>query len=322
MISVLQRVGILSTVAAFTLLPMPAFAAEKGQPPSAHASGNTVVATGSSRTVQGGAKPQESIASREPAQPAVLPALDDGFSLIYERACTSNVGESLDPATCVRLNARCTTEEDGVLVNWIEVNNNVAPPTQTPTGRSSCIYPGQEPEPPVAGEPAEAPIIISIDEFQSQPIVQSLVISQPQNFGLKNAHSNVYAQAQEQEFAFEFQDAQINLRAWPVSYEWNYGDGSTVVTTDSGGPVAGNGFDTQTLTSHQYLDTGDYTVTLTTYFAGDYSVNGGPFQPVAGQASVASAPHVMSIWRTEGHNVSQNCFENPAGIGCQAPISR
>jgi hypothetical protein len=220
------------------------------------------------------------------------------------------------------MNAQCDTEPGGVFVNWIEVNNNVQPATRTPTGRSTCMYPGEAPEPPVEGEaaPEEAPIVITLEEFQKQPVLAATIVSQPSNFGLRNAHSNVYALAEEQEFTSGFQDATIVLQARPVSYVWNYGDGTTATTTTPGAPVPAEAFDVETATSHQWSETGDYDVTLTTYFAGDYSVDGGPFQPVAGEAAVVSEPHLMSIWRTEGHNVSENCIENPTGIGCEAPV--
>ncbi|MFC3298674.1 hypothetical protein FJV46_00895 [Arthrobacter agilis] len=162
-------------------------------------------------------------------------------------------------------------------------------------------------------------MIVTLEEFQKQPVLAASIVSQPLNFGLRNAHSNVYAEALEQEFTFDFQDATIVLKARPVSYQWNYGDGTSVTTLVPGGPVAGNAFDTQTATSHQYTQTGDFELSLTTYFAGDYSVDGGPFQPVAGEAAVTSEPHLMSIWRTQGRSVSQNCIENPDGIGCGAP---
>ncbi|MEC5198140.1 hypothetical protein RCH21_000348 [Arthrobacter sp. PL16] len=161
--------------------------------------------------------------------------------------------------------------------------------------------------------------MITIEEFQKQPVLAAAVVSQPLNFGLRNAHSNIYAKAVEQNFTFEFQDAMIVLKARPVSYEWSYGDSTSATTSTPGGPVDGVAFNTQTSTSHQYVQTGDFTLTLTTFFAGDYSVDGGPFQPVAGEASVISEPHLMSIWRTKGHNVSENCIENPTGIGCEAP---
>ncbi len=297
------------------------FATDKESPPDAYASGNKVVASATSRT---GSKGQ-SLVSQAPGSstevPAALP-VDDGIDYVPERVCTSGVGEALDPAHCVQLNAQCDSKPDGVFVEWIQIDRRANPPTETRTGRNSCIYPGEPPDPPTEGEPVEDPIIITISEFRSQPIVEAVVISQPLNFGLKNAHSNIYAESQEQEFTFEFRNATINLRAWPVSYQWDYGDGTTTSTTVPGGPVPDGAFNTQTPTSHQYLETGDYNVTLTTFFAGDYSVDGGPFQPIAGLAEVASQPHLMSIWRTEAHSVAEDCLENPSGIGCEAPVMR
>ncbi len=183
------------------------------------------------------------------------------------------------------------------------------------------MYPGQPPEPPIEGgvTPAEAPIVITLEEFQKQPVLAATILSQPSNFGLRNAHSNIYAKAQDQEFAFDFQDASIVLKARPVSYRWDYGDGFSTTTSTPGGPIIENAFNTPTATSHQYAQTGDFQVTVTTFFAGDYSVDGGPFQPVAGEAAVVSAPHLMSIWRTRTHQVSQDCLENPTGIGCEPP---
>ncbi|MEG9248696.1 hypothetical protein V6S67_11450 [Arthrobacter sp. Soc17.1.1.1] len=267
-----------------------------------------------------GGRPDAQRGSGAKEVPAMLP-VNDGIEYTYVRACTAGVGEALDPATCPRMNAQCAAQEGGILVNWIEVNNNTQPATRTPTGRTSCMYPGEPPQPPVEGAavPEQAPIVISLEEFQKQPVLAATILSQPSNFGLRNAHSNIYAQAQEQEFTFDFQDASIVLKARPVSYRWAYGDGSSMTTTTPGGPVIENAFNTPTTTSHQYAQTGDFQVTVTTFFAGDYSVDGGPFQPVAGEAAVVSAPHLMSIWRTQSHQVSQDCLENPTGIGCQPP---
>ncbi len=149
-----------------------------------------------------------------PAQPAALPE-DDGISYTYVRACTAGAGSDLDPATCPRMDAQCDAQDDGILVNWIELDSTVQPTTRTPTGRSSCMYPGELPAPPIDGveAPEEAPIVITLEEFQKQPVLAATIVSQPSNFGLRNAHSNVYAQAREQEFTFEFQDAQIVLKA-------------------------------------------------------------------------------------------------------------
>ncbi|MHA7264031.1 PKD domain-containing protein [Arthrobacter sp. TMN-37] len=317
----IRRFGVASILS--LILPFPAASADevnREPPPNAYASGNKVAATATSRTDSRG----RTADIPAPGAPAYAPALpvDDGLDYFYERVCTNRTGEALDPARCVLLNAQCDAKPDGVFVEWIQVDRRANSPSETRTGRNSCIYPGEPPQPPTEGEPAEEPIIITIAEFRSQPIAQSVVFSQPENFGLKNAHSNLYAEAQEQEFVFDFRNAQIRLRAWPVSYRWDYGDGTGTTTTVPGGPVEGDAFNTETPTSHQYLETGDYNVTLTTSFAGDYSVDGGPFQPIAGQAEVASEPHLMSIWRTEAHSVADDCLENPSGIGCTTPLER
>lgn len=305
------------SIAITSFVAIPAIA-DESEPPSAFVSEGSFSAVSTKQASKPGSS---TVRGAEPdAVPAALPS-GDGMEYTYVRACTAGVTNNLDPGQCPQMNARCDAQDGGILVNWIEVNNNVQPATQTPTGRSSCMYPGQPPEPPVAAAaaPEEAPIVITLEEFEKQPVLAATIVSQPSNFGLKNAHSNVYAEAQEQEFTFEFQDATIVLKARPVSYQWNYGDGTSATTAMPGGPVKGNAFDTRTPTSHQYAQTGDFDLSLTTFFAGDYSVDGGPFQPVAGEAAVVSVPHLMSIWRTEGHNVSQNCIENPTGIGCEAP---
>lgn len=311
---------VIVTLAQIFLWTPPAGAAD--QPPSAKADNNDFVVTATSSSEQGPSGTGDLPSVSTDAQPAALPQ-DDGIDYTYVRACTAGVGSDLDPALCPRMNAQCDAQDSGILVNWIEVDRTVQPPTQTPTGRSSCMYPGEPPVAPVEGGAAvveeEAPIVITLEEFQKQPVLAATIISQPSNFGLRNAHSNIFAEAQEQEFAFDFQDAAIVLKARPVSYQWNYGDGTSATTPVPGGPVGGSAFDTQTPTSHQYASTGDFDLTLTTFFAGDYSVDGGPFQPVAGEAAVVSEPHLMSIWRTKGHSVSENCIENPTGIGCEPP---
>ncbi|WP_146070862.1 PKD domain-containing protein [Arthrobacter sp. B1805] len=313
-------ITISAIVLAMTAAPQASFAADTGIDFEDH----FVKATNTGKQEVSGEQEQLPGVTARDTEPAAVAVLspEDGIDIIYERACTAGVGSDLNPATCPTMNAQCDAREGGVLVNWIEVNNNAQPATETPTGRSSCMYPGEPPMPPVEGADAteEAPIVITLEEFQKQPVVAATIVSQPLNFGLRNAHSNVYAEAQEQEFTFEFQDATIVLKARPVSYQWSYGDGTSATTATPGGPVEGNTFDTRTATSHQYAQTGDFNLTLTTFFAGDYSVDGGPFQPVAGEAAVQSQPHLMSIWRTRGHNVSENCIENPTGIGCEAPI--
>lgn len=65
--------------------------------------------------------------------------VNDGIEYTYVRACTAGVGEALDPATCPRMNAQCAAQEGGILVNWIEVNNNTQP-ANADADRPDLVY--------------------------------------------------------------------------------------------------------------------------------------------------------------------------------------
>jgi hypothetical protein len=256
--------------------------------------------------------PQQASNTVPPREPA------SNVSYTYERVCLQGVGDFLDPAVCVNLNAACDAEPDGEMVEWIAIDSSTTPPTETPTGDRSCLYPGSPaPEPPNGGEAAEPEVVITLEDFQSQPIIAATVVSEPNNFGLLGGHNNFWADVDEQEFTFETLGDQVTIRAWPVAYDWNYGDGTTRTTQTAGNPVPeADWLLVETPTSHVYGATGDYNVVLSTRFNGDYSVNGGPWIPIAGQAAVDSEPHFVSIWRSDNRLVDGTCAENPSAWGC------
>ena len=236
----------------------------------------------------------------------------------YERVCLQGVGSFLNRGDCVTIDAACDSEPDGVMVEWIAIDSSTTPPTETPTGDTSCLYPGSPaPEPPNGGEVAEPTVVITLEDFQSQPIIAAAVVSEPNNFGLLGGHNNFWADVEEQEFTIETLGDQVRIRAWPVAYDWHYGDGTTRTTQTAGNAVPESDWLlVETPTSHVYGATGDYNLVLSTRFNGDYSVNGGPWIPIAGQAAVQSEPHLISIWRSDNRLVDGTCAENPSAWGC------
>ena len=79
-------------------------------------------------------------------------------------------------------------------------------------------------------------------------------------------------------------------------------------------------FDQPTDTSHVYKETGDFTIQLNTAYRGEYSVDGGPWMPIPGTATVPSEPMPMSVWRTKKLLVDQDCADNPGGPACDSPF--
>ena len=80
--------------------------------------------------------------------------------------------------------------------------------------------------------------------------------------------------------------APVTIRAIPVAYAWDFGDGSPPVVTDRpGAPWP------EHAAEHTYPGTGDVTVTLTTRYTGQYSLDGGAtWIPIPGTAAATSPP--------------------------------
>ncbi|MGJ5590747.1 PKD domain-containing protein [Micrococcus lylae] len=136
--------------------------------------------------------------------------------------------------------------------------------------------------------------------------------------GIRHAHTNFYTDA-----IYILQNSTLNgepalIRATPIEYHWDYGDGTTRTTEVAGSSQSE--FNVETATSHQYEETGTYTVTLSTVYMGEYSLDGGQtWIPIDGTISRESDPLQADIFRTVTRNVADDCVENPSAWGCGAP---
>jgi len=80
-----------------------------------------------------------------------------------------------------------------------------------------------------------------------------------------------------------------------ASWTWDFGDGTTLTTTDPGGayPV--------TTLSHTYLQSAHVTVALTTNWTGTYAMAGGPAATIpGGPIPRVSAPFALDIHEAHG----------------------
>ena len=80
-----------------------------------------------------------------------------------------------------------------------------------------------------------------------------------------------------------------------ASWTWDFGDGTTLTTTEPGGPYP------VTTLSHTYLRSGHATVALTTNWTGTFSMAGGPAAVIpGGPIPRVSAPFVLDIHEAHG----------------------
>ena len=235
---------------------------------------------------------------------------NDVVGFRYEPVCFEdrNAGD-LD---CLRQAATCTGAPDGRLVWWFYGLRSVDPSTWARySDTPSCIYS----EDPAAFE--ERIREAALRAFQEAPIAPGTMTLQPSPHTLVGANTNVYVEASSQVFEMELLGQSVRIEVEPTEYTFNYGDGTNYGPVSTpGAPLPEARWGEQTATSHMYSQTGDFPVAVTTFFSGEYSVNGGPMIPMDGRAEVASPAQTLSVWRSESRNVADNCLVNPAGIGC------
>ena len=109
------------------------------------------------------------------------------------------------------------------------------------------------------------------------------------------------------------------IRAVPVAYRYEYGDGHDLKTHSAGSPVSSQHSGQslhETSTSYAYPQVGNFHAYVTVTYAGQYSIDGGPWQFFGTEVSRISDPVLVRVWESEVHSVGKTCTEDPGAKGC------
>ncbi len=232
----------------------------------------------------------------------------------YSFACGPKIEDGwtqcnyIDPSQCIA--------DDGKPgMYMVLMREDFTPPKPArPISEPFCTRPGllappDRPDPVVRQK--------DLDEFQfAKPRIEV----EPGPNTLIRFNNNIFTKKFDQSWDLNLLGKSVIVRAYPVEFRWDYGDGTTFVTDKPGWPKRLDEGDVVTDTSHAYSNTGTYTVTLTTIYKAMYSVEGKPELPVDGQAEVVSEPVTIDVWRTDIRNVDEACAENPESWGCPGTV--
>lgn len=204
-------------------------------------------------------------------------------------ACDGNTpGVTSPEALCNAATTTCPVP--GEVRFWVfsarlSETGEVLPPW-TDTGNEVCR--GGPVEQAVAAAPTPQ---LSLEDFRSLPLPPGQPLIEPAGGNvLINVPTNVYVQAEPHTLTTTLLGLAVQVRATPVSYQWDFGDGTPPLTTsDPGAPYP------ELRVTHTYTERGTPEVVLTTAYTGEYSVAGGPWLPVPGQASVTSDPIPLRV---------------------------
>ena len=113
------------------------------------------------------------------------------------------------------------------------------------------------------------------------------------------------------------------IRAVPVAYRYEYGDGRDLKTHSAGNPVSSQHSGQplhETSTSYAYPQVGNFHAYVTVTYAGQYSIDGGPWQFFGTEVSRVSEPVLVRVWESEVHSVGKTCTEDPGARGCPGHV--
>ena len=177
-------------------------------------------------------------------------------------------------------------------VTFKSITQDTRSGVETPSGYSCQVPSASAPRAAAAsstpaGAPAPEPIVIIVTEsdFAKLPVKPLVATVGPERGWLPAGMVNVlHAEHEVQTLQTELLGTPVAVRAIPTSYHWDLGDGNTITTSKPGKPYPSEEV------SAKYSGEGWYDVTLTTTFAGQFSVDGGEWQDIDGTIEVASEP--------------------------------
>lgn len=176
--------------------------------------------------------------------------------------------------------------------------------------------PPNMPDPPEAPEDdgggSVAPPVPSESDFASFQIPPSTPHALPVDWTVTGKPTAFWADASVRTFSAELLGFPLQVRATPIEFHWDFGDGNSTSTTSPGQEPSHpqNGSIT-----HTYSTKGERTVTLTTVYTGEYSYGSG-WSTIPGTAAVESDGLPMTVYRYHKYRVEDDCNVNPYGTDC------
>ncbi|WP_169925373.1 PKD domain-containing protein [Sanguibacter antarcticus] len=144
-----------------------------------------------------------------------------------------------------------------------------------------------------ATTPAGAPPVVFTEaDFQALAITPSAIVVGPSGGWLPVQMDNVaYTDATPQTLVTTIVGQAVTVRATPTQFTWNWADDSAPTTTTDPGRAWPNH-----TVAHPYTRAGDYTVTMTTRWTGELSLDGGStYQPITGTATTTSTAPSITV---------------------------
>lgn len=146
------------------------------------------------------------------------------------------------------------------------------------------------PEDVAAGAPPEVTPGMVAAAFRRIPLPESeLMVQPPGGRTLVNFDTNFYTEAGEFTRTVTLLGRRVELRIWPASFGWRFGDGETRQTTEPG-----DAYPNLEIT-HRYLRKGRVSPSVDTTYAAEFRVGNGPWREVNGTVTIPGSPEGLRV---------------------------
>jgi hypothetical protein len=145
----------------------------------------------------------------------------------------------------------------------------------------------------------------------------SVLAAEPGNVGVAGLPANFVATASEQTVAGSLFGYPISVRFTPSGFDFDYGDGDTLTTSDGGTTweALGQAQFTPTSTSHTYAERGTYYASVDVRYTAEIDLGVGWF-PIAGEVTSAGPDQEIRIFEAHTALVAHTCAQAPDSPGC------
>ncbi|WP_231482386.1 hypothetical protein [Nocardioides sp. URHA0020] len=104
-----------------------------------------------------------------------------------------------------------------------------------------------------------------------------------------NFETNFYTEQGEFTRTMRLLGRRVELRIWPASFGWRFGDGQSQRSTSPGAAYP------DLEITHRYLKEGRVSPSVDTTYAAQFRVGGGPWRDVAGTVTIAGSPQSLRV---------------------------
>ena len=169
----------------------------------------------------------------------------------------------------------------------------------------------------LADAPTAAPTVTTREVAHLVPAV-GMQGMEPKGWMVVGLPTNFFADVTPSVVSTTLLGTPAEVRFTPVSFTWQYGDGSSTTSATGGATWAALGVAefSETATSHIYDRPGEYSISLTILYSAEYRIGVGNWLPLAGTVPSTSPPLTASAKAAKTVLVADDCGRRRASPGC------